>query len=65
MTHNETMGKLVRSALGIVEEIDLMEGEIAWGEYLQIRVRLDVTKPLLRGKKLCIGASVPYWVRFS
>ncbi|XP_041021293.1 uncharacterized protein LOC121262766 [Juglans microcarpa x Juglans regia] len=65
MARNETVGKLIGNALGIVEEIDLLEGELAWGEYLRIQVCMDITKPLLRGKKFCVGAHVPYWVRFS
>lgn len=65
MARNEKVGHLIESTVGVVEEVDLLVGEIAWGEFMRVRVCLDVTKPLLRGKKLRIGSSTPYWVRFS
>ncbi|KAF5471635.1 hypothetical protein F2P56_008413 [Juglans regia] len=59
------VGQLIGKSLGHMEDIDLIDGEIAWGEFMRIRVCIDITKSLLRGKKLCIGSRTPYWVRFS
>lgn len=37
---NGKVGKLIGEAISIVEEIDVEQGEVAWGEYLRIKVRL-------------------------
>lgn len=52
---NEYMGNLIRSHIGRVEEVDIEKDEMAWGEFMSIRVSMDITKPLLRGKKINIG----------
>ncbi|KAF5451933.1 hypothetical protein F2P56_026987 [Juglans regia] len=65
MARNWKMGHIVGKEVGSVVEVDLEKDALAWGEYLRIRVKLDVTKPLLRGKKVCVGSSNPFWVRFS
>ncbi|XP_042958116.1 uncharacterized protein LOC122293664 [Carya illinoinensis] len=36
MAQNETVGKLIGSALGVVEDVDLIEGELSWGEFMRI-----------------------------
>lgn len=51
--------------MGNLEEVDLDEGEIEWGEYMRIWVCIDVTKPSLRRKKLNFGLQKPVWVHFS
>lgn len=38
--------------MGPVEEVDVSEGEAGWGEFLRVRVMLDLTKPLARGRML-------------
>lgn len=55
------MGKKI----GLVEEVDLEKGELAWGEFLCIRVTLDILKPLLRGTKFSMWDRDSFWVRFS
>lgn len=32
---------------------------------MRVRVNLDITKPLHRGKKVNIGAKSPRWIHFS
>lgn len=59
------MGNIIGKAIGRVVEVDLEEDEMAWGEFMRIRVCLDVSKSLLRGKKTCVGSSQPIWVRFT
>lgn len=51
--------------IGDVVKVDLDKGELAWGEFLQVRVTLDVRKPLLRGTKFFMGDGESCWVRFS
>lgn len=62
---NEYVGKLIGSKVGQVEEVELEEGEMAWGEFMRVRIKIDVTKPLLRGKMLNLGSNGPVWVCFS
>lgn len=65
MAHNEYIGHLVNSALGVVEEVNLDHGEVEWREYMRIIVQLDVTKPILRKKRLNISLLEPTWLSFS
>lgn len=58
------MGNIIGSKIGKVEEVDGEEGGMVWGEYMWIRVVVDVSKPLLRGKRLCLGGREPMWIRF-
>lgn len=32
---------------------------------MRVRVALDVSKPLLHGKRFNVGTDHPYWIRFS
>lgn len=50
----ETMGIQIRSSMGQVEEVETEEDGVGWGEYLWVRIRLDITKPLARGRVLKI-----------
>lgn len=50
--------------MGVVEEVDILDGDVGWGEYLRVRIFLDVSKPLARGRLLHLqGKSV--WVAFK
>jgi hypothetical protein len=46
------IGIKIGSSVGLVEEIDIFDDEVGWGEYLRICVLLDLQKPLARGRKL-------------
>lgn len=59
------VGREVGAALGTVEEVDLDCGELAWGEFMRIRISIDVFKPLLCRKRLNLGLPNPAWVSFS
>lgn len=63
MAQNEFVGREVGKVLGLVEEVDLEQGEVECGEYM--RVVVDVAKPLLRRKKLNIGLLESVWVCFT
>lgn len=65
MARNEYMGNLIQNSLGRVEEVDLEEGEMACGEFMGVRVHVNVTKPLLQGKKINLGLPKPVWVSFK
>lgn len=53
------------NSLGEVVKVDLEENEFAWGEYMRVRVNLDITKPFPKGKKVNFGTKKPSWIRFS
>jgi hypothetical protein len=58
------IGHKIGSLIGTVEEVDVFDGEAGWGEYLRVRVMMDVTKPLARGRMLHLkGQSV--WIEFK
>jgi len=46
------MGVQVGNSVGVVEEVETDEYGIGWGEYLRVKLRLDITKPLARGRFL-------------
>lgn len=56
---NAYVGKRVGTKIGRVEDVDLDEGELAWREFMQVQVTLDVTKPLLQGTKFAKGEEAP------
>lgn len=56
---------MIEELPGQVAEVDIFDGEVIWGEYIRIQVKLDVTKLLLRGKKIRIRENIDVWVRFS
>lgn len=62
MAHNEYIGNLIGNSLGIVVEVDQEQGEMAWGEFMRVRVNIDVSKPLLRRTKIMIRSDYPCWV---
>lgn len=51
--------------MGKIVKVDMLDGEVIWGEYMSIRVRLDVSKPLLRREKIKIGENEVVWIQFS
>lgn len=65
MARNEFTGCEVGNALGKLEELDLEYGEVKWGEFMLLRVCIDITKPLLRRKKMHMCGSESVWIRFT
>ncbi|GMY19573.1 hypothetical protein FCV25MIE_14812 [Fagus crenata] len=58
------VGEDIGNNIGRLVEVDVPENGIGWGRFLRIRVELDVTKPLLRGKILEGDDGKPFWVDF-
>ncbi len=46
------VGEDIGNAIGRTIEVDVPENGIGWGRYLRLRVDIDITQPLLRGKIL-------------
>jgi hypothetical protein len=49
-----TVGQQIGSSMGHVEEVDVNEGGMGWGESLRVKINLDLQKPLMRGRMLKI-----------
>jgi hypothetical protein len=58
------VGEDIGNNIGRLVEVDVPENGIGWGRFLRIRVEIDVTKPLLRGKILESEDGKPFWVEF-
>jgi hypothetical protein len=60
---NRAVGFQIGGSMGVVEEVDVTGDGVGWGRCLRIRVAIDLTKPLDRGRALIIqGKSI--WVKF-
>nr|POE95151.1 hypothetical protein CFP56_25269 [Quercus suber] len=61
------IGWPIRSKLGEVMEVDVdvSDVEVQWGRCLSIRVRLDVTKKLVQGKKITVEGGERKWVNLK
>jgi hypothetical protein len=46
------VGLQIGATMGEVEEVDTDEDGVGWGKFLRVRIRLDVTKPLARGRMI-------------
>lgn len=46
-------------------EVDIIDGEVVWNELMRIRIKLDVSKPLVCKKKIIIGDGEVVWVRLA
>jgi hypothetical protein len=57
-------GKKIGSSVGVVEDVDVQDNELGWGEYLKVKIRVDLKKPLARGRMLHMpGRSL--WIAFK
>jgi hypothetical protein len=61
---SETMGVQIGSSVVLVEEVEIEEDGIGWSEYLRVRIRLDLSKPLARGRVLKLNGE-PSWIAFQ
>jgi len=48
----------------VVEDVEVNDGVVAWGEYLRVRIVIDLAKPLDRGRKITIN-NKSTWVAFQ
>ena len=51
--------------MGIVIEVDVPKSGVHWGKCLRVRVYIDVTKRLIRGKRITIEGGKCRWVNFK
>ena len=50
-----TVDHQIGSSMGHVEKVDVNDGGMGWGEYLRVKITLDLQKPLMRGIMLKIN----------
>jgi hypothetical protein len=61
---SKEVGHKIGSSVGEVEEIDMLEDEARWGEFLRVKVLMDLSKPIPRGRKLHLP-NQSTWVEFK
>nr|POF18909.1 hypothetical protein CFP56_29731 [Quercus suber] len=55
---------VIGGKLGEVLDVDVLENGVQWRRCLRVKVQLDVTKKLIRAKKVSIENDEPRWVFF-
>ncbi|XP_030940140.1 uncharacterized protein LOC115965077 [Quercus lobata] len=58
-------GRVIGTSLGEVMDVDVSESGVNWGKYLRVRVMMDVTKKLVRGKRIVIEGGEQRWITFK
>jgi hypothetical protein len=61
---NREVGFQIGQSIGIVENIDVTGDGVGWGRCLRVRVYVDITKPLDRGRALVVNGK-SLWVSFK
>ncbi|XP_042972845.1 uncharacterized protein LOC122304652 [Carya illinoinensis] len=59
-----TVGVKIGSSVGEVLEVDVDEEEIGWGPCLHVQIKVNITKPLMRGIISSFNGS-KVWVAFQ
>ena len=55
-------GERIGKTLGEIEEVDIPETANLLGKYIRVRVKVDTTQPLCRGRLVKFGGPTPVWV---
>ncbi|XP_059429320.1 uncharacterized protein LOC132163147 [Corylus avellana] len=61
---NKNIGTKIGRSLGELEEVDVAGDGMGWGSCLRLRVNIDITKPLDRGRALKLEGKSS-WVEFK
>lgn len=64
MACNKHTSELVGNSMGKIKELYLDVGEVKWREYMRVRIKMDITNPLVRKKKFTIREMELMWIRF-
>ena len=51
--------------MGKVLDVDVADNGVQWGKYLRLRVEVDVTRKLIKGRKINIVGEEARWVHFK
>jgi hypothetical protein len=58
------VGYKLGGTVGVVEEVDINEDGVGWGEFLQVRIKVNLHKPLAQGRMHRIKDR-PSWIAFQ
>ena len=58
-------GKAIGASLGQVLDVDVADTRVQWGRCLRVWVEIDVTRKLIRGRKINIEKEEARWVHFK
>ncbi|XP_030936731.1 uncharacterized protein At4g02000-like [Quercus lobata] len=58
-------GMAIGASLGEVLEVDVADSRVQWGKCLRVRVKIDVSRKLIRGRKINVDEGVAWWVLFK
>jgi hypothetical protein len=61
---NKNVGSKIGNSLGELLEVDVAGDGMGWGSYLRLRVNINITKPLDRGRALNLDGKSS-WVEFN
>nr|POE74496.1 hypothetical protein CFP56_66582 [Quercus suber] len=64
-SRNSVVGTRIANEIGVPILIDAPKSGLAWDPFLRIRVDIDVTKPLMRGKMIHVEGAEECWVFFN
>ncbi|KAK7860162.1 uncharacterized protein CFP56_042202 [Quercus suber] len=65
MFQTKEVGYSIGATIGSVESVDVDEKGFCLGNYMRIRVTIDISNPLCRGRKVRLGGSSQFWVDFK
>jgi hypothetical protein len=60
----KSVGEKIANSLGTLEEVDVAGSGVGWGRCLRLRVVIDISKPLERGRALVLNGNT-LWVNFK
>jgi len=58
-------GLVIGASLGEVLEVDVMKSGVQWSKYLRVRVKIDISRKLIRGKRISIEEGTARRVNFK
>ena len=61
---SKVMGLHIGALVGEVLEVEVDDNGVGWGEYLRVRLILDLSKPLSRGRRLKLRDR-SIWITFQ
>lgn len=58
------VGFQIGSSVGEVEDVDIVDDGVDWGQFLRVHILLDLSKPLSRGQMLKLH-NKSVWITFQ
>jgi hypothetical protein len=58
------IGMQIGSSVGEVEDIDVLDDGVGWGKFLRVKIVVDLSKPLARGRTITVKNN-QFWISFQ